>query len=163
MTSRDSSGALLRAALDDLRLARGHLRFSLDRVGDLAGSPAAWTPEDLERVDAFTGRFARVVDLLTNTVLRALFRFELEPEGSPRDRLDLAEKRGFVERAEDLRLMKEQRNEIARDYAGKAQDRVLAFCRKHAPQLEAIADRVTRYAEARLPGPSGPNSATDGQ
>lgn len=155
MTSRDVPAALLRASVGDLRAARGHLQFSFERVRHLPESAETWTPEESERVEAFTGRFARIVDLLTNTVLRALFRYELEPEGTPRDRLDLAEKRGFVERAEDLRLLKEQRNEIAHDYAGKAQDRVLRFCREYTPRLEAVCDRVTRYVEERLPVETG--------
>jgi len=150
MTARHTSADVLRASLADLRLARDHLQFSFDRIRHVAEPPANWTAEELERMEAFTGRFARVVDLLTNTVLRALFRVELEPEGTPLDRLDLAEKRGFVDRAEELRLLKEQRNVIAHDYAGKAHDRVFKFCRDRTPTLEAICDRVASYADARL-------------
>lgn len=150
MTSRRTSADFLRRDLHDLQRARAHLRFSYDRVRRLASDPTAWTSEEAERVEAFTARFARVVDLLTNTVLRALFRYELEPEGTALDRVHLAEKRGFVDRAEDLRLLKEQRNVIAHDYAGQSLGPVFGFCVAHVTELEAICDRVASHAEERL-------------
>ena len=94
-------------------------------------------------MEAFTARVARVVDLLTNTVLRALFRYELEPEGSALDRVHLAEKRGFVDHAEDLRVLKEQRNVIAHDYAGTSLGHVFRYCLDHLTELDTICTRVT--------------------
>ena len=73
------------------------------------------TEKQLESAEAFTGRFARSVDLLVNKVLRALDRVELKPEGTLLDVVNRAEKRGLVERAEELREMKDVRNMIARE------------------------------------------------
>lgn len=127
-----------------------HLSFSRDRVSGLGDDARGWTPEELERVEAFTSRFGRVVDLLTNKVLRALFLYELEPVGTVLDRLNLAEKRGFVSRADLLRELKEQRNAIAHDYAGSERGAVFTFAREHAEELDAICRRVLIYAEGRL-------------
>ena len=64
---------LLRASLDELRQARVHLAFSAQSVSLLGGEHSGRSEADLEKIEAYTGRFARVVDLLTNKVLRALF------------------------------------------------------------------------------------------
>lgn len=55
---------------------------------------------------------------------------EIEPVGTALDRVNLAEKRGFVDRADRLKELKEQRNVIAHDYAGSELARVLAFGRE---------------------------------
>ena len=149
MTLR-SSALLLQTSLAELSRACGHLEFSRDRVRGLPSDSQVWTPEDLERVEALTSRFGRAVDLLTNKVLRALFLFEFEPVGTVLDRVNLAEKRGFVDRADVLKEFKEQRNVIAHDYAGAELARVLTFCREHAEELNAICRRVITYAESRL-------------
>lgn len=140
----------LRTSVDELQQARGHLRFSFERVGHLSADPADWTDEDLERIEAFTSRFARLVDLLTNKALRAIFRFELESVETMLDRLNLAEKRGFVAKAEDLRVLKEQRNDIAHNYAGSKVADIFLFCRSHTEQLDDICERVTEYANRLL-------------
>ena len=105
---------LLRTSLDELRQARAHLTFSAQRVGQLGGERSGWSEADLEKIEAYTGRFARVVDLLTNKVLRALFAHELEQAETVLDRFNLAEKRGSVASAGELRTLKEHRNSIAR-------------------------------------------------
>lgn len=93
---QDISARFLRTSLDELSRARERLAFSYQRVLDLGADLSGFSPEELERVEAFTSRFARVVDLLTNKVLRALFAYELESVETVLDRLHLAEKRGFV-------------------------------------------------------------------
>jgi hypothetical protein len=137
---------LLHASLDELRQARAHLTFSAQRVGQLGGERSGWSEADLEKIEAYTGRFARVVDLLTNKVLRALFAHELEHAETMLDRLNLAEKRGFVASAGELRTLKEHRNSIAHDYAGAKMETIFAFCRTTQVQLDAICDRVDAYA-----------------
>jgi uncharacterized protein YutE (UPF0331/DUF86 family) len=90
------------------------------------------------------------VDLLTNKVLRALFAHELERVETMLDRLNLAEKRGFVASAGELRTLKEHRNRIAHDYAGAQMETIFAFCRTTQVQLDAICDRVDTYAHQIL-------------
>ncbi|MBI4523182.1 MAG: hypothetical protein HY695_05140 [Deltaproteobacteria bacterium] len=148
--SGDTSSALLRDSLAELDQARLHLSFSYQRVRNLSAKREDWLPEDLEKIEAYTSRFARLVDLLTNKALRAVFRYELEPAETVLDRLNLAEKRGFVDRAEVLRVLKENRNVIAHDYAGVAVEEIFSFCRSQQAQLDSICDLVAVYAHKLL-------------
>lgn len=145
-----TTARLLRESLDELCRARGHLNFSAQRVERLGSAGSNRSEDDLEKIEAYTGRFARVVDLLTNKVLRALFAHELEPAETVLDRFNLAEKRGFAASAGELRTLKEHRNRIAHDYAGAGLETIFAYCREQQPVLDAVCDRVASYANQIL-------------
>jgi uncharacterized protein YutE (UPF0331/DUF86 family) len=143
---RDQARSLLEQALGELANARRHLDFSFQQVAALPAALEGATEKQLESVEAFTGRFARSVDLLVNKVLRTLDRMELNPEGSLLDIIHRAEKRGLVGRAEDLREMKDVRNMIAHDYAGARAAEIFAWCREQKPVFDGICERVVTHA-----------------
>lgn len=137
---------LLRINLGELKQARVHLDFSFQQIRGLSCDLTHLTEEELESVEAFCSRFARTVDLLVNKVLRSLDRVELVAQGTLIDVVNRAEKRGFIESAEDLREMKDIRNVIAHDYAGGKAGEILSFCQKQKPRLDAICNRTRDYA-----------------
>ena len=143
---RDHARTLLEQSLAELSKARRHLDYSFQQVGGLVDTLDGATENQLESAEAFTGRFARSVDLLVNKVLRSLDRLELKPEGTLLDVIHRAEKRGLIDRAEELREMKDVRNMIAHDYAGAKAAEIFAYCREEKPFLDAICDRVAAYA-----------------
>lgn len=149
MTTPDAR-VWLSTALADLTQAREHLAFSSARVAGIDFGRGAPTPEELERIEAYTSRFARVVDLLVNKALRALDRYELADEGTLLDVLHRAEKRGLIRDVEAFRGMKEVRNIIAHDYSGTELMDLLVFCREREPVLSAACDRVRAYAREKL-------------
>jgi uncharacterized protein YutE (UPF0331/DUF86 family) len=142
----DHVSQLLKQGLADLADARRHLNYSFQQIERLPDTLAGATEAQLESVEAFTGRFARAVDLLVNKVLRSLDRVELKPEGTLLDVINRAEKRGLVNRSEELREMKEVRNIIAHDYAGAKAAEIFAYCREQKPVFDAVCDRVDAYA-----------------
>ena len=147
---RDQPRRLLEQGLSELAEAQRHLDYSFQQVAALPETLAGATERQLESVEAFTGRFARAVDLLVNKVLRSLDRVELTPEGSMLDVVNRAEKRGFVGQAQELREMKDVRNMIAHDYAGAKAAEIFVFCREQHPLLIAICDRVVLHAQQLL-------------
>ena len=142
----DRVSQLLNQGLADLRDTRRHLNYSFQQVEHLPATLADTTEAQLESVEAFTGRFARAVDLLVNKVLRSLDRVELKADGTLLDVVNRAEKRGLVNRATELREMKDVRNIIAHDYAGAKAAEVFTYCREQKPVFDAICDRVVAYA-----------------
>jgi hypothetical protein len=144
------AGKLLEEALDDLAQARSHLNYSFRQVASLPPTLAGATEGQLESAEAFTGRFARCVDLLVNKVLRSLDRVEMQTEGTLLDVVNRAEKRGFVASALDLREMKDVRNTIAHDYAGAKAAEIFNYCRLQKPILDAICDATASHAAKTL-------------
>jgi uncharacterized protein YutE (UPF0331/DUF86 family) len=139
--------SLLRQNLLELVEARQHLNYSFGQVKALPPGLAGASEAQLESVEAFTSRFARSVDLLVNKVLRALDRLELKPQGTLLDVVNRAEKRGLVASAAQLREMKDVRNIIAHDYAGRKLADIFTYCRDQKPAFDNICDAVTAYAE----------------
>jgi hypothetical protein len=141
---------VLRQSLHDLRLARNHLNYSYNQTAALPQQMAEFSPDQLESVEAFTSRFARVVDLLVNKVLRAMDRLELLPQGSLLDVINRAEKRLLVESSVTLREMKEVRNIIAHDYTGEKTSELLLYCSEQKLVLDEICNKTDAYAKQLL-------------
>jgi hypothetical protein len=142
----EDTKSLLLKELADLKRMGGYLADSMARCADAALSSDMAS----ERAEAFTSRFARTADLLVNKTLRTLDRHELEPSGSLLYVLHHAEKRGLIDSARDLRLVKNLRNAIAHDYAGENLQETLRLCRQWTPVLLDAIDRLERYV-GRLP------------
>jgi UTP:GlnB (protein PII) uridylyltransferase len=151
---RDQARRWLEQALVELASARRHLDYSCEQVAGLPETLEGATEKQLESTEAFTGRFARSVDLLVNKVLRSLDRVELNSEGTLLDIINRAEKRGLVDHAEELREMKDVRNMIAHDYAGARAAEIFAWCREQKPVFDRICDRVSAHAAQILSAPS---------
>ena len=147
---RDHARSLLEQSLAELASARRHLDYSFQQVAGLPDTLKDATEKQLESAEAFTGRFARSVDLLVNKVLRSLDRVELKPEGTLLDVVNRAEKRGFVNQSEELREMKDVRNMIAHDYAGAKAAEIFAYCREQKPVFDAICEHVAGHAHQIL-------------
>lgn len=136
--------ALLEDEIRVLNKASAHLRYSIDRVAGLTGKRDL-TPEELERFESLASRFARLADLLIQRVFRLIDEPELVAQGTLLDRIQRAEKRGWIEAGELVRI-RELRNPIAHEYAEdklRALDlAVLAL----APALVELTPKVAGYA-----------------
>lgn len=134
----------------ELSSARQHLDYSFRQIAGLSETLSDTNEAQLESAEAFTSRFARVVDLLVNKVLRSLDRLELKPEGTLLDVIQRAERRGLVERASWLREMKDVRNMIAHDYAGAKAAEIFAYCRENKPVLDRVCEQTVMYGQRVL-------------
>ncbi len=73
MTRKSPYKDLLIQALGETANAQEHLIFSHEKVLDFAANEK-WTEIELESLEAFTSRFARMVDLLIHRRLRSIDR-----------------------------------------------------------------------------------------
>lgn len=102
-------------------------------------------PEDCDQLEALAGRFARLVDLFLQKLMRALDRFELEETGSLLDTANRAVKRGLVGDVEILRELKDLRNEVAHEYLVDDLEALYEEIYKATPILFMILDRLEAY------------------
>jgi hypothetical protein len=103
---------------------------------------------DLSALDAFealTSRFARL-DILTQKIFRLIDDIELEADGTLRDRLNRAEKRGIVASAAALVEIRELRNEIAHVYRPIALRDLFRDVVRLTPALFDTVDRLFLFA-----------------
>jgi len=84
---------LLQEELAGLKLAAGHLDYSVARCLSLLDQKDL-LPDQLERFESLTSRFARLADLLVQRIFRLIDDIELADAGTVLDRIYRAEKRG---------------------------------------------------------------------
>ena len=145
-----TQAAYLAESFAELDRALCHLEYSANVCADLPPDEPAPTEEALARIEAFTSRFARVVDLMSMRVLRAMDQFEMYEAGTLLDVANRAEKRGVIESVDWLRELKDTRNRISHDYAGDRLPEILAYCREELPRLLATCQRIREYGDILL-------------
>ena len=145
-----TQAAYLAESLAELERALSHLVYSANACADLPPDEPTPNEEVLARIEAFTSRFARVVDLMSKRVLRAMDQFEMYEAGTLLDVANRAEKRGVIESVDWLRELKDTRNRISHDYAGDRLPEILAYCREELPSLLATCKRIKDYGDALL-------------
>lgn len=145
-------GEQLRASADELAAAVEHLTFSRDSVARLEAVQVTedWSPEGLEKVEALTSRFARVVDLLIHRVLRSIDYYELQEPGTLLDVANRAERRGLIDSVDWLREVKDARNRIAHDYTGERLPELLRFCQDEMSELLLTCERTIEHIQQLL-------------
>lgn len=102
-----------------------------------------------ERVDAFVARFSRLQDTLGDKLLPALLAAVGEERRTLVDRLDVAEKLGWIESSEEWMAIRKLRNRMVHEYIEDAEVLALALQTGHARVLTLLnaADRM--LAEVR--------------
>ena len=135
---------LLQEELPGLQLAAGHLGYSMERCLNLI-SQEELPPEQLERLESLTSRFARLADLLIQRIFRLIDDIELMGGGSILDRIYRAEKRGWVNAAELIKI-RELRNLISHEYATEKMLEIYTAVAAMSPALLAAVPKVVAYA-----------------
>ena len=102
-------------------------------------------PEDLERLESLTSRFARLSDLLIQRIFRLIDEIELVGAGTLLDRIYRAEKRGWAEASEMIKI-RELRNLIAHEYASDKMPEIYTVVAAMTPTLLSVIPKVIAYA-----------------
>lgn len=139
---------LLEEELAGLKLAAGHLAYSMERCSGLLGLEDL-PPEQLERLESLTSRFARLADLLIQRIFRLIDEVELTGSGTLLDRIYRAEKRGWGEARAMIRI-RELRNLIAHEYSNDKMQEIYAAVAEMSTALLAIVPNVTMYADSLI-------------
>ncbi|WP_217127005.1 hypothetical protein [Hydrogenophilus thiooxidans] len=97
-----------------------------------------------ERIDAFLLRFARLQDALGDKLLPAVLRLLAEPPRAMRDRLDFAERMGWVASSDEWLVLRELRNQMVHEYLLEPHAAVEALLAAHrfVPALIATANAL---------------------
>ncbi|MFH1563309.1 MAG: hypothetical protein ABIF11_07850 [Nitrospirota bacterium] len=138
----------LKQELCDLEKARDVLHYSYKKCHAIELIDGL-SYEEQESFEALTGRFARLSDLIIQRIFRLLDILDLEDEGTIRDRINRAEKKGVVHSADDFIEIRILRNEIAHEYKAETIytifEKVLGYTPKLLESVETIADYAQRY------------------
>lgn len=103
--------------------------------------------QEYDDLEAFTSRFARSSDLLLQKVFRAIDAVELERSGTLLDAANRAEKRNIIESVDDIRRIREVRNEISHEYLTNNLTGLFEEVRQLTPLLRTMILNAKEYCK----------------
>lgn len=145
MTERDALSAVIQERMKELALAHQALAASYRRIVDAEMIDALALSEDgLIEIEAFTARYARLVDVYLQQVLRAVDEWELLTPGSLLDRISRAAKRGWVAQESEMIAARTLRNRIAHEYDAEGWRQIARAAYALVPALLLAVERTLR-------------------
>lgn len=152
MTAQQKLKLLLNENIKNLHKAAQQLAFSYQRCQStisLTGEQSATqlSLEDQEKFEALTSRIARLADLIIQKTIRLIEQIELSESGSILDRINKAEKKGFIESAEQFIEIRQLRNSIAHEYDEDALNQIFITCLQYTPSLLTAVENIKGYIE----------------
>ena len=133
--------------LEAARRAVNALTLSHESLQAKYPFPHSLSNELDEKLESLTSRFARLTDILTQKVFRAIDALELENEGTLLDRLNRMEKRGVISSASLWRDIRDLRNQISHDYLEDEIESLRNGAFKYCPDLFAAFKSAESYAQ----------------
>jgi hypothetical protein len=100
---------------------------------------------DLVQIEAYTARFARVLDIYTQKILKTIDVLEGYGGGSLRDILNRSEKAGIIDSANYLLSCRILRNEIAHDYIPNQQRKIFVDVRDKYTELKSAIQQTRSF------------------
>lgn len=137
---------LLQRELQILDDARKTVQYSFTKCTEI-GIKASYSPEELESFESFTGRFARLSDILIQKLFRLIDELDLETGGTVRDRINRAEKKDLIVSSDVFVEIRMVRNDIAHEYLPEAIHELFGRVLALTPHLLDGIDRTVAYCE----------------
>jgi len=136
---------VLKSHIANLDKSIERLLYSYNICNKISAERGQKNEEYLEHYEALTARYGRSVDILVSSVLRFIDIMEYIESGTIIDITNRAEKRGFVDSAQDLRVLKDLRNEIVHNYDSDDYEEVFDDSLRLIPDLLEIVNKVKVY------------------
>ena len=116
------------------QLALKQFEYSIDACSNFS-LEVEFSEPDLGKMEAYTARFARLLDIYTQKILKTIDILEGYGAGSLRDILNRSAKSGIISSEIDLLNWRILRNEIAHDYIPSEQRRIFFEVKQVSSQL----------------------------
>lgn len=142
--NNDNNIQLLKDNVKDLQDAVKWLKRSYKICSNLEDKES-FTEIEFDNLEAMSARFSRVTDILIQKVFRSIDHVEMETQGSMIDVVNRAEKRKIISSVDQIREMKDLRNEIAHEYVASELTRILNDVIKFTPKLLQNVESAVEY------------------
>lgn len=106
-----------------------------------------YTYEELDKFESLTSRFARLSDILVQKIFRLIDELDLEAQGTIRDRINRAEKKGLIDSADTFIEIRMVRNDIAHEYLPEAIKDIFKKVFRLTPYLFDSVEKVKSYCK----------------
>ena len=123
-----------------------HLNISAERCKEFIHNEN-FSEEQLIDLEALTGRFARVSDILIQKIFKTIDRLDGITKGTVRDRILQAEKNGIISDPELFIEIRDKRNTISHEYEINDLTDIFLFVFKNAHLLIDAIKAAKEYSQ----------------
>jgi hypothetical protein len=109
-----------------------------------------YSEQEFDDFETLSGRFSRSVDFLVRKVFRSLDDIEFENQGTLIDTVNNSHKRGLFKDMNDIRRIRDIRNEIVHEYLDENLADNFSELLELAPKLIRIIENTIKYSEQYL-------------
>ena len=117
------------------------------RICEKIGIRDEYSDEEFDAFETLTSRYARVSDILIHKVFRAMDTVEMEYGGTIIDVVNRAHKRNLFESVDEIREIKDIRNEIAHEYIQNDLCGIFNDVLRLTPKVSKLLENIKRYCE----------------
>jgi len=125
------------------------LKHSFDGACNI-GLKTKYSLTEYDTFENLCSRYSRTIDFLIRKVFRSLDDVEFETQGTLVDVVNRAHKRGLFDRIEDIRHIKDLRNEISHEYMDDALQRLFGDILKWTPVVLDMANNTLNYIDSHV-------------
>ena len=132
---------------NDLELLRKQsywLDYSLRQCRNI-GIKQEYEPDEFGYWETLCARYSRGIDFLIRKFYRSLDLYEFENQGTLIDIVNRAHKRGLIDDVEEMRMMKDLRNDIVHEYIEEKLTELFSDVLENATRLLEFFDRAEKY------------------
>ncbi|MCF8261056.1 MAG: hypothetical protein K9J12_09800 [Melioribacteraceae bacterium] len=140
------SNAILKNNLESLEKQLEWLRYSYLKC-ERIGIRENYTNEEFDYFETLCSRFARSLDFLIRRVFRSIDDVEYEIQGTLIDVVNNALKRGLIKNEEEIREIRDIRNEIVHEYVDEGLLELLEVVLNNTNSLITIIESTIKYCE----------------
>lgn len=144
MTKNDKQLNLIEI-IGQLNEAAKHLAISVERCNEIENIEKE--ENILIEYEALTSRFARAIDILIHKVYRAIDAVEFVDGGTLIDAMNRADKRKLIDSIQEMRLLKDLRNDIAHEYIAERIQLLHQEVLQCSPKLLQLIERAIAYCK----------------
>jgi hypothetical protein len=141
--------AVLQENISALKKQLEWLQYSYEKSKKI-GIKETYLPEEFDIFETLSSRFARSIDFLVRKVFRSLDDVEFEKQGTLIDVVNNAHKRGLFESENQIRLLKNIRNDIAHEYVDEGLKNLFGDILEQTPLLISIIKNSIEYSSRYL-------------
>ncbi|MDO8550347.1 MAG: hypothetical protein Q7S39_09390 [Ignavibacteria bacterium] len=118
--------------------------FEICKPVDISG---VYSAEEFDDFETLAGRFSRSIDFLVRKVFRSLDDIEFESQGTLIDAVNNAHKRGLFTNFEDIKSIRDLRNEIVHEYLDESLKDNFSELLELTPRLIEIIKNTIEYSK----------------
>ncbi len=121
------------------------------------GIKKEYSADEFDKLENLCSRFGRTTDLIINKVFRSIDKVELEEGGTTIDVVNRAEKRRLIASTDQIREIKDLRNQVVHEYLSEALALLVEDIIEFTPELIQIHKRILDYCQKKF-GIGGENT-----